>query len=316
MEAGRAGTCYRAANWKLLGETTGRGRMDCHHQREGLARKQVFVYPLVAHATEVLCGEDRAQRNIAKGAGMVCEGKKDRGERTNQKWQEIRKRFDMLKLHLNERSRRYWLGAEALAYGRGGLTVVSEACGVSHRTVVAGLREVQEATTMQDRSGRIRRPGGGSKPIEERLPEIKKELEKLVDPCTRGDPESPLRWTSKSVRKLATELTKCGFPVGADTVARLLRDLKYRLQANRKTSEGKQHPDRDAQFCYIAKKSKEFLETGDPVISVDTKKENEADGRGPFGAGRDSSTGGRQNIQRTTRPRRGIAGTCLNGWIQ
>jgi transposase len=272
VEEGRAGTCYKAANWKLVGETTGRGRMDRYHRREGLARKQVFVYPLVAHATEVLRGETSARRNIAEGAEMVCEDKKDRGEHTNQKWQDVRRRFELLEPHFDERARRYWLGAEALAYGRGGMTVVSEACGVSHRTVVAGMREVQEAATMQGRAGRIRRPGGGSKPIEERLPGIKKELEKLVDPCTRGDPESPLRWTSKSVRKLATELTKCGFPVGADTVTRLLRELKYSLQANRKTSEGKQHPDRDAQFCYIAQRSKEFLETGDPVISVDTKK--------------------------------------------
>jgi len=150
--------------------------------------------------------------------------------------------------------------------------VVSEACGVSHRTVEAGMREVKQAPTEQGRQARIRRPGGGSKRIEERLPGIKEELEKLVDPCTRGDPQSPLRWTSKSVRRLAAELTARGFPIGPDTVAKLLRELKYRLQANRKTGEGKQHPDRDAQFQYIAHNSKQFMEAGDPVISVDTKK--------------------------------------------
>jgi transposase len=200
------------------------------------------------------------------------EWKKDRGERMNEKWQEIRRRFELVQPHLDERSRRCWLGAEALAYGRGGVTVVSEACGVSHRTVEAGMREAQEATTKHGRPARIRRPGGGSKPIEKKLPGIEKELEKLVDPCTRGDPQSPLRWTSKSLRHLAAELTERGLSVGADTVARLLREMKYSLQANRKTRAGKQHPDRDAQFRYIAQKSQEFLETGDPVISVDTKK--------------------------------------------
>jgi hypothetical protein len=142
---------------------------------------------------------------------------------------------------------------------------------VSYRTVAAGMREVQAAPTDSGR-GRIRRPGAGSKPIEQRLPGIKEELEKLVDPCTRGDPQSPLRWTCKSLRRLAAELTERGFPIGADAVAKLLRELKYSLQANRKTLEGKQHPDRDAQFQYIAEKSKQFMVAGDPVISVDTKK--------------------------------------------
>ena len=203
---------------------------------------------------------------------MVGEWKKDRGKRANEKWLEIRRRFELLKAHLDERARRRWLGAEELAYGRGGATVVSEACAVSHRTVEAGMREVKQPPTEQGRQARIRRPGAGSKRIEERFPGIKEELEKLVDPCTRGDPQSPLRWTSKSARRLATELTARGFPIGPDAVAKLLREIKYRLQANRKTGEGKQHPDRDAQFHYIAHNSKQFMEAGDPVISVDTKK--------------------------------------------
>jgi hypothetical protein len=227
VEAGRAGTCYRAANWTYLGETTGRGRSDRHHRREGLARKKVFVYPMVKRATEVLSGVERVGRSHAGGGEMARDGKKDRGEGKNQKWQEIRQRFELLGPHLDERARRCWLGAEALAYGRGGVTVVSEACGVSHRTVEAGMREVREATAVQGRPGRIRRPGGGSKPIEERMPGIESELEKLVDPCTRGDPQSPLRWTSKSLGKLSAELMERGFPVGVDTVARLLRELNY-----------------------------------------------------------------------------------------
>jgi hypothetical protein len=109
-------------------------------------------------------------------------------------------------------------------------------------------------------------------PITEKFPRIKEELEKLLDPCTRGDPQSPLRWTSKSLRRLAAELTERGFAIGADKVADLLRELKYSLQANRKTREGKQHPDRDAQFQFIAAHSQQFMAAGDPVISVDTKK--------------------------------------------
>jgi transposase len=198
--------------------------------------------------------------------------KKDRGEHANQKWLEIRRRYQLLAAHLDERTRRHWLGAEALAYGRGGVSVVSEACSVSHSTVEAGMREVLEAPSACTRGARVRRLGAGSKPITQRFPGIKEELEKLLDPVTRGDPESPLRWTSKSVRRLARELTERGFPIGADKVADLLRELKYSLQGNRKTREGKQHPDRDAQFHYIAAHSQQFLAAGDPVISVDTKK--------------------------------------------
>ncbi len=203
---------------------------------------------------------------------MVGQWKKDRGERANQKWLEIRRRFELLAPHLDERTRRCWLGAEALAYGRGGATVVSEACSVSHRTVEAGMRAVDKAPPTPGSRARIRRPGGGSKRIEEKLPRIKEALEKLVDPCTRGDPQSPLRWTAKSVRRLAAELTARGFPIGADKVAQLLRELKYSLQANRKTREGTQHPDRDAQFQLIAGNSQQFMEASEPVISVDTKK--------------------------------------------
>ena len=200
------------------------------------------------------------------------EWKKDRGERANEKWLDIRKRFELLKAHLDERARRCWLGAEALAYGRGGATVVSEACGVSHRTVEAGMREVQHAAAVPSSKGRIRKAGGGSKRIEQKYPGLKEELEQLVEPSTRGDPQSPLRWTCKSLRRLAAELTARGFAIGADAVARLLYDMKYSLQADRKTREGKQHPDRDAQFQSIAAKSQQFMAAGEPVVSVDTKK--------------------------------------------
>lgn len=272
VDAGRAGTCYRAANWIALGPTSGRGRMDRHHQRHAAAPKQVFVYPLSARAADRLRAEPRAHQDPDGGSQMAGPWKKDRGASANQKWLEIRRRYELLAAHLDERRRRHWLGAEALAYGRGGVSVVSEACAVSHRTVEAGMREVQQAPAVPARAARIRRPGGGSKPITEKFPGIKEELEKLVAPCTRGDPQSPLRWTSKSVRRLAAELSARGIPIGADTVADLLRELKYNLQANRKTREGKQHPDRDAQFQFIATHSQQFLAAGDPVISVDTKK--------------------------------------------
>jgi hypothetical protein len=218
---GRSGTCYRAANWLALGHTSGRGRMDRHHQRHGLARKQVFVYPLTARAAETLRAERQAPHYPAGGRQMTGPWKKDRGESANQKWLEIRRRYELLAAHLDERSRRHWLGAEALAYGRGGLSVVSEACSVSHRTVQAGMREVQKAPSAPARSARIRRPGGGSKPLREKFPRLKEELEKLLDPCTRGDPQSPLRWTSKSLRRLAAELTERGFAIGADKVGDL-----------------------------------------------------------------------------------------------
>jgi len=272
VEVGRSGTCYRAANWIALGQTTGRGRMDRDHQRHGLARKQVFVYPLNARAVETLREDRGTHPRPIGGRQMAGPWKKDRGENTNQKWLEIGRRYELLAAHLDERSRRHWLGAEALAYGRGGVSVVSEACALSPHTVEAGMREVQKAPQTPACGARIRRPGAGRKPITQKYPRIKEELEKLVDPCTRGDPQSPLRWTSKSVRRLAAELTERGFEISADKVADLLRELKYTLQANRKTREGKQHPDRDAQFQYIAAHSQQFIAAGDPVISVDTKK--------------------------------------------
>jgi transposase len=268
VSADQAGTCYRAANWKPVGETTGRGRMDREDRGAQRAVQQVFVYPLERDATKRLCAEAVAEKR--------AEIPEDRGpgrrELLEEKQRDIGKRYGLLKAQLDERGRRCWLGAEALALGRGGLALVAEACGVSQVTVKAVMSEVEEGPSKDKGKRRIRRKGGGSKPIEERMPGIKKELEKLVDPCTRGDPESPLRWTSKSHQHLADELTERGFKISADIVAKLLVELGYSLKGNRKTREGKQHKDRDAQFQYIAKKSREFIDAGDPVISVDTKK--------------------------------------------
>ena len=272
VSAEHEGTCYRAANWKAMGQTTGRGRMDREHRGAQHAKRQVFVYPLKKDAIQRLRQEAVVPSVEEKSTELPDDSASDRREILEEKRRDIRKRYELLKGQLDERGRRCWLGAEALTLGRGGLTLVAEACAVSLATVKAGMNKVQHSPIEDKGKARIRRKGGGRKSIEERMPGIKEELEKLVDPYTRGDPESPLRWTSKSHQHLADELTARGYTIGADTVRKLLLKLDYRLKANRKTREGKQHPDRDAQFQYIAQKSREFLEAGDPVISVDTKK--------------------------------------------
>jgi len=271
VSAEHEGTCYRAANWKEVGKTTGRGRMDREHRGAQRAGSPVFVYSLAKDAKQRLREEAVAPAVEEKSAKRPPSAP-DRRALLEEKGRDVGKRYELLKGQLNERARRCWLGAEALALGRGGLSWVVKTCGVSPMTVSAGMREVKESAIVEEGKTRIRRKGGGRKSIEERLPGIKEELEKLVDPYTRGDPESPLRWTSKSQQHLADELTERGYAVSADTVGKLLLSMDYRLKSNRKTREGKQHPDRDAQFRYISKKSREFLEAGDPVISVDTKK--------------------------------------------
>ena len=170
---------------------------------------------------------------------------------------------------LNERERRLVLGAEARALGHGGVSVVARAAGVSRPTVTKALRELEEPGA---RPGRVRRFGGGRRRLTDRDPGLVQALEALVDPATRGDPESPLRWTSKSTRQLADALTAAGHPVSYHTVGELLRRRGYSLQANAKTREGRQHPDRDAQFRYLSAQVRAHLDGGDPVVSVDTKK--------------------------------------------
>lgn len=171
--------------------------------------------------------------------------------------------------HLNEKQRRLFLAAEAKALGWGGISKVAQATGVSRVTIYKALEEIQLHSPVSER---IRKPGAGRKGIEEHYPDFSKELESLVDPVTRGDPESPLRWTCKSTRQLATELARQGYRASHVTIAELLHDLDYSLQANAKTLEGSKHPDRDAQFNYINEEVKRFLKRGQPVISVDTKK--------------------------------------------
>jgi transposase len=171
---------------------------------------------------------------------------------------------------LNERDRRLALGAEANAWGYGGIREVHWVTGMAESTIRRGVRELrdQDANT----TGRVRAVGGGRKKAEDIKPELLPALDGLISPETRGDPESPLRWTTKSTRNLATELTKQGHEISHATVAKLLRAEGYSLQATRKKLEGAQHPDRDAQFQHINSLATQFLATGDPVISVDTKK--------------------------------------------
>src|SRR5262249_1199154 len=183
--------------------------------------------------------------------------------------------FAILKPLLDERTRRLWAAVEARALGRGGISQVVAATGLSRATVRAGLQELTlPATTTgpQTPPERLRRPGGGRKPLGTCDPHLLQALETLVDPVTRGDPMSLLRWTCKSAAKLAAALQAHGHAVSERTVNRLLHDLGYSLQANRKTLEGGHHRERDAQFQYINRRAKVFQKQGQPVVSVDTKK--------------------------------------------
>jgi hypothetical protein len=182
---------------------------------------------------------------------------------------EIRARYELLAPTMDERATRLWLAAEAKAYGRGGVLAVSRATGIRPKRVSAGLRDLADGA---EPDGRVRKPGAGRKPITDTDPELWAALDALIDPVTRGDPESPLRWTSKSLRTLAAELGELGHKVSASKVGHLLHDHDYSLQAMSKTSEGAQHPDRDAQFEHINAETKRFQAEGQPVVSVDTKK--------------------------------------------
>jgi transposase len=178
-------------------------------------------------------------------------------------------KFETIFPHLDERQRRLLMGAEARALGHGGIRLAARAAGVREATVSLGVDELEAG---EEPLGRARRPGGGRKRASDVDPGLRPALLALVEPEERGDPMSPLRWTTKSTRNLAAELTRQGHKVGADTVADLLREEGFSLQGNAKTMEGRRHPDRDAQFRYINDQVKAHQGTADPVISVDTKK--------------------------------------------
>ncbi len=185
----------------------------------------------------------------------------------------IQRKYRALLPELDERRRRQWAAAEARELGWGGMSLVARATGLSRPTITVGLRELgQPATQRATQAVRVRQPGGGRRPVTEADPELLAALELLVEPVTRGDPESPLRWTCKSTRRLAEELVRQNHSVGPRTVAILLHKAGYSLQANRKAREGLDHPDRNAQFEYINASVARVLTRDQPAISVDTKK--------------------------------------------
>jgi hypothetical protein len=173
---------------------------------------------------------------------------------------------------LDERGRRLWAAAEAKYLPHGGVSIVSKATGMSRTTIHAGMKELEAEERRSIPVGRSRKPGGGRKSVTHHAPDILEALDKLVEPTTRGDPQSPLRWTCKSTRQLAAELQRQGYQIGDRKVADLLSQMRYSLQANVKTLEGNQHPDRNAQFEYINQQTIAFQSRRQPVISVDTKK--------------------------------------------
>jgi hypothetical protein len=188
----------------------------------------------------------------------------------------IRQKYEALAPLLHEKAQRRWAACEALALGRGGISLVSAATGLSRPTIRRGLAELNtardDAQEIEGDRTRIRRPGAGRPRLTDSDRSLLEDLKRLVDPTTRGDPMSPLLWTCKSTRHLAQALGSLGHDVSHQSVARLLTDLGYNLQANRKTEEGKGHPDRDAQFEHINRKVRSFQRRGQPVVSVDTKK--------------------------------------------
>ena len=182
----------------------------------------------------------------------------------------LRRKFEQLGPSLNERTRRLWAATEAQAIGRGGIAAVRQATGLSYDAVARGLADLDAGNPLDP--SRVRRPGAGRKSCTVLDATLARDLEALVEPVSRGEPDSPLRWTCKSLRRLATELRATGHVISHTVIGELLHEMGYSLQANRKTTEGTQHPDRDAQFQHLNAQVQRHLAAGEPAISVDTKK--------------------------------------------
>jgi len=265
VRAPRRGTCYRAANWVHLGRTTGTGRQDRRYREPGSV-KEVFAYPLVANFRQALVADDTTV--AVKEGHTVPAGPPIPTELAAE---HIRQRFELLSPWLNEKQRRLLAAVEAKLVGQERVGQVAALVHMAPSTVRAGLRELAEPTSIEPE--RVRRPGGGRKPLTEIHPELRGALAALVAPATRGDPESPLCWTSKSTRELAEALQAQGQAVSHATVAKLLHELGFSLQANRKLRDGKLPvADRDAQFRRINADVQAYQRRGQPVISIDAKK--------------------------------------------
>lgn len=185
----------------------------------------------------------------------------------------IQRKYKPLRKIMDEKMRRLWAAGEAEAIGWGGVSLVAEATGLSRTTITVAIKELSKLRReRKPQKTRVRHPGSGRKRLTYKDPKVIEDLQKLVEPFTRGDPQSPLRWTCKSTRKLSQELKKKGHNIGWVKVAELLHELNYSLQSNRKANEGSSHPDRNAQFEYINKQTKKFQIKGNPIISVDAKK--------------------------------------------
>ena len=182
----------------------------------------------------------------------------------------IARKYQILKPELNERQRRLWAASEAMSLGHGGITAVANATGMSRTTITRGINELQNGKRLAE--NRVRREGGGRKKITQQQPDLLPSLDALVEPTAKGDPMSPLRWTTKSTNRLCEALREQGFEVSPRQVCRLLHELEYQLASNRKSIEGGTSPDRNEQFEFINKQAKKFLKNDWPVISVDCKK--------------------------------------------
>ncbi len=266
------GTCYRAANWVHLGQTAGTGRQDRNYKDEATIR-HIFAYPLLSEWRQALIAEEPT---ASKKVGAVQGGKAAmiRAEQIATKMTEerIKQRYEALTPFLDEKQRRLFAAAEAISYGTGGVERVAELLKISPTTVSRGVNELRNPETIE--VDRIRHPGAGRKPATETDPDLLSDLDSLISPETRGDPESPLRWTCKSTRRLAKELElmKPGRSVSRTLVGKLLHQMGYSLQATQKTMEGKEHPDRDEQFQNINTTAEQYQQRQQPVISVDAKK--------------------------------------------
>jgi len=212
-----------------------------------------------------------------QGEGKTLLNNQGPKEKNKEKKESVSRRYELLKPYMNERMRRLWVAAEAIEFGDGGVRGVAEAVGISRDVITLGRRELRKEQTDDEREqlgpDRQRRPGGGRKSILEKNPEVMTAIETIVNPATRGDPERPLKWVSKSLKHIEEELQKQGFAVKKDTISRILRKtLEYGPQGLKKTKEGANHPDRDPQFNHINEQCAAFQKRGQPSISVDTKK--------------------------------------------